>query len=614
MAVTTGSTTGSSSSNDKKSSSTSGSGGQRGAGSNYGPGSGKPGTTSASQASTAQTSAPGKTDKEAPAPTSAAGKADKVGTSEATKKPGLSGITSESQMAAFNKQKDLYTQAGGASVSMRSPSGQKESAKVVDPSRGPNRGLTGTSSTTTKTAAAGKTDNLAREPSSNIRDKTDRRDVQSVASGKTSKGTYGSGTATEWGGWSAAPTSNVAAKTSKQPTANVARPTTESFIDSLVNRGPAPAGALTVGGSLLGAQPTSPSLAQAVAMDPISFTGPRAGATAATPMGQPNMGIDQAVSQLADIAQRAQQGTLLSAYAAPAPKIADRVPATGQPSPGPATPSMPDPRLAQLQEQFNRIAAGRNQPGKVADVAAPMPGPAAPMPQSIPSPISTSIMPQAAPPMGQVNSMYRDPMAQAKAVRAAVAMALGQAPTPAAPTSPLEIDVPGYPAQVAPSQQGILGGNVFNRGQRPRDLTDAVNLASAKARGVGDTASPLPSAGGSIAPSQDGNYPPDENFVQDAGQADDWGQIKNRADYERDQVMTNLKELPQRLFDAITRGDIRGFTPETNDKRPITRPQQPQQPDQTQIAAVARLLALLKAMEQQGGNQSQADLVNSTFI
>lgn len=542
MAVTTGKETGSTSSTDKTSSASPGSGGQRGAGSNYGPGSGRPGSTSdtATKASSSQTSAPGKTDKETPAPTSAPGKTDKVGTSEATKKPGLAGIQTQRQQAAFDKQKDLYTQAGGASTSTRQAMAEAtkptQSAKVTDPTRGPNRGLASTSTQTTKTAAS-KTDNLSRQPVSDLFGKTNLEKPQTV---------------------------NTAAKVDKQPTPIASRPTNTGFIDSLLSR-----------------QPIAPSLAQSVAMDPISYTGPRVGTTPATPASHPNMGIDEAVAQLEERVKRAQQGTLLKDYTPPVPKIADRVPV------GLPTGTVADPRVAQMQDQFDRIAAGRGQLSKVN------------------SPTSVQNSPGNAYP-GH-DGITKDDLGGV--------FDNGQ-------NAPTEIDIPGAglptgPYDVAPSQQGMLpGGNVFHRGVG--GLISDVKLASDKARGVGGDVGPsTPSGARSVAPSQEGSYPPDRNFMQDDGQPQNLGELKNRYDYEKGLVKQGIRDLPGRLFDAITKGDVRGLTPGTNDKRPETRPRSKADrsiTQQHQVDAVAKLLALIKAMEQQGGSQQQADLVNSTFI
>lgn len=578
MAVTTGKDTGTTSSGSGSSASP-GSGGQRGAGSNYGPGSGKPGTTSSAQPSSTQASAPGKTDKEATpaAPTSAPGKTDKVGTSEATKKPGLAGIQTQRQQAAFDKQKDIYTQAGGASTSMRQASKPTESAKVTDPSRGPNRGLASTSPQTTKTAT-GKTDKEASP------------DVAKPTGGIVSRGpnhVLGGLTSTAPGktaNLAKQPESNILDKTNKLPTASVAKPA-GSYIDGLLH------------GSLLGARLSQPNMAQTMAGDPMSYDGPRAGTTPAVPGGvQPNLGISDTMAAMGDIAQRAQQGTLLSDFAAPAPKaITDRVEPTIN-----YRPSMADPRLAQMQEQFNRIAAGRGQVGKVTDVASPtVQDQRAPMPQSIPSPVSTGMLGQ--PAGGGMHYPGADGVTSAD---------LG-----GVFDQPTEIDIPGYPQQVAPSQQGSLlpGGNVFHRS--PGGLISDVKLASDKVRGVGDVASPVPARTGGVAPSQQGSYPADENFMQDDGQPQSLGELSNRYDYEKGLAKQGLKDLPGKLFDAITKGDIRGLMTETNDKRVYTQPQRRTQASsqQQQIDAVARLLALIKAMEQQGGSLSQADLVNSTF-
>lgn len=698
MAVTTGTTTGSTNTNKTSSNP---SGGGPGGGSlsapartapssglgGQGSGASKTGST-ASKASTAQSSAPGKTDKEAPAPTSAPGKTDKVGTSEISKKPGLAGIQGAAQQAAFDKQKDLYTQAGGASASMRqaqmAATKPTNSVKVTDPSRGgitsrgsgtatpwggsmttagktdnmakqpssapgktnkepsldvarpTNQGLTGSGTATPwggSMTMAGKTRNMAKQPESNLLDKTNRQAM-------------GSGTQTAWGGPTAAPTSTASLKTAKQPSPTVARPTNQSFIDRL---GVAQPGGLTVNGSIMGMQPTRPSLSQTIARDPITFNGPRAETTPATPAGYGPM--EQAIRAAQDSLTAAEQGPHLRTSSvvageptppmgaprvgAPTPKVVDRVPAEM-----PTARVGADPRLAQMQEQYDRIAAGRGQPTNATFTREP----AAPMPQGIPAPASTGIMPaQPSVPQrqGQItNPMYRDPMAQANAVRAAVAMALGQAPqkpnfqnaSAPAPTTPqrqpLQINIPGGPPQVAPSQQGAIGaqgglGVQAYRGDVTNPPLNVPGNSTTQQRdeyyggGPTDVASPIPGGGAFISPSQ-GNYPADENFLQDDGQPQSLGELKNRYDYEKGLAKRGLKELPGRLYDAITRGDIRGYTPEANDRGQERRYAPPSKPaptmSQGDAQAVAQLIALVTLMEQQqSSGLTQADLVNSTF-
>lgn len=246
-------------------------------------------------------------------------------------------------------------------------------------------------------------------------------------------------------------------------------------------------------------------------------------------------------------------------------QIADRVPQ--EPS-APAAPSVADPRLAAMQEQFERMKAARGQRGPT-QVAQTSAQPTSPQPEMSPEDI-----------------------------------------LPAEPTIPTRV-----------------AGNVLRPGQSPQDLIAAVKRASAMVRGLGDVAPAAPSTPTeidingypqSVSPSQEGSFPPDQNFMQDAGQPDDLGQLGNRYDYEKARAVEGFKALPERLWNAITSGDIRGFTPETNDKRVVIPPTINGMPQSAMIdpdaVAVARLLALLKVLEQQGGNQQQADLVNSTFI
>lgn len=641
MAVTTGKETGTTS--NGSSSKPSGGGGDRGGGPGGGslqapnrtdPSKGAP----ASKAST--TSAPGKTDKATPAPTSAPGKTDKVGTSEGPeKKPGLAGIQSARQQAAFDKQKDLYTQAGGASTSMRGPSGQKESVKVVDPSRGPNRGLNGTSSQTTKTAtgktdkelgpatvsptnngitsrgpnrglagtnttttksAPGKTDNIAKQPSSNLLAKGNPQ--QSLAPGRTDK----------------------------QLSPSVTRPMNESFIDSLVNKGDYP-GSYNASGSILGMQPTAPSLGQVMRQDPMSYMGPRAGTTPA----RPSTPVDLNASPVGEtvqsqmIAERVVNAMKQAAMAqtrapgltrgigdalGPATTPAPQAPAPGKVSlPGPAAPSMPDPRLAAMQEQFERIKMARGQ------IAAP---------QTVAPGRTDAVVPQTVAP-GRTD------------VAAPQSVAPGRTdPVTPQTVAPGRTD-PEMPQTVAPGRTDMEEASVpqdvpsgpLSSGRSVDDVLQEIALAEAAVNNLGMEEISEPTAQSraptevdidgypqSVSPSQDGNYPPDDNFMQDDGQAQDLGELSNRYDYEKARAKEGLTQLAGRLFNAITSGDIRGFTPETNDKRAVNPPSMNRRPQQqapmsdADAVMVARLLALIKEIEQQGGSQAQADLVNSTFI
>lgn len=722
MAVTTGKDTGTTSTGGGSGSKSPDSG--RGSG---GPGGGSlsaPNRTDPSKGATASKAAPssasGKTDKETPAPTSAPGKTDKVGTSEGpAKKPGLAGLQGASTQAKFDKQKDLYTQAGGASVSMRNPSGQKESAKVVDPSRGPNRGLDGINTTSTKTAAGktdkepgpsvarptnggivsrgsgtstgwggqpkaptsapGKTDKEQTAPSYNVNKSFSEnwfkgtvtgKVLDTLSGGRLSKATESlpgeykrsaSGTSTPWGNSSPTPQtvapgkanpqqsvapgkgnpqqSVAAGKTDKLQTPSVARPTQESFIDSLVNSGPSPAGALTVGGSILGMQPTAPSLGQVIARDPISYGGPRAGTTPA----QPSTPVDVNANPVGEgiqqqmIAERVLNAMKQAAMADPRPPgrtrgVGDFFNQSPAPTsnlldkgnleqsvapgkvsmPGATMPSMPDPRLAAMQEQFERMKAARGQ------IAGAVPA-SAPAPTTVPGKVSMPT-PQAPAP-GKV-----------------------ALPGPAPTSVPGKVSMP-TPQTVAPGRTDLPAAPDVAVPTPPRSINDILQeiaLAEAAVNGLGieapaapfgepALADPTPPAADpmevdingypqSVSPSQEGSYPPDENFMQDAGQPDDLGQLDNRYEYEKERAWEGLKALPERLWNAITSGDIRGFTPETNDKRAEIPPSERQKKnpaprmDQSEAVAVARLLALVKLLEQQGTSQQQADLVNSTFI
>lgn len=218
---------------------------------------------SASKPSTGTTSAPGKTDKN-PQTSNTAAKSDKIGTSTVSKTPASAGIRTPAQQAAVNKQKQAYTDYGGAYTTVPAPK-TVQSVKVTDPSRGiasssgggPNRGLAGTS--TTKTAA-GKTDNASKELAS-APGKTARQSPAANVAAPT-RSLTGSATSTAWGGiapqkpapgktsnpagkvspsatdtaWAGGPTNPAKpapGKVDKQATPIVARPSAESLMRNL---------------------------------------------------------------------------------------------------------------------------------------------------------------------------------------------------------------------------------------------------------------------------------------------------------------------------------------------------------------------------------------------
>lgn len=125
------------------------------------------------------------------------------------------------------------------------------------------------------------------------------------------------------------------------------------------------------------------------------------------------------------------------------------------------------------------------------------------------------------------------------------------------------------------------------------------------------------SPGNAIPPSQEGDYPPDENFMQDDGQAQSYQELKNRYQYEKDRAVEGFKDLPGNLWNAIVNGDFRPYTGTENDKRMPYEPvlgRQAQQVDanaQQQAALVALLMSLI---QNQSTGTTQADLINSTFI
>jgi uncharacterized protein YjbJ (UPF0337 family) len=171
------------------------------------------------------------------------------------------------------------------------------------------------------------------------------------------------------------------------------------------------------------------------------------------------------------------------------------------------------------------------------------------------------------------------------------------------------------------------------------EQANAINMARQMSAGLGDVATSQPQTAapanqparqptevdinaGPEAPSQQGNFPPDRNFMQDDGQAQSVAELQNRYEYEKARAKDGFKQLPGRLASAILGGDLRPYQGTENDKRgdadPASRANQliAQQaiaslpPDQ-QAQLVTLLMSLIQ--QQQAGN-SQAALVNNTFV
>lgn len=485
-------------------------------------------------------------------------------------------------------------------------------------------------------------------PQSNLLDKTDRQRTaaqpsgtdtawggpnvtpQTSAPGKTDRQpsptvARPSGTDTAWGGPNTTPqttaqgkTSSPYAKTDREPSPTVARPsgtdtawggpnTTPQTVDRVgkVSNPASYVDSLGLDGSIMGMMRSArdtldPSKVMAQG-EVYSNFGPRAGVTPAAP----NLPSDVVMSKsdgttsMADVIDRVQQGRLLSGYGPPEPKIADRLPQEDRfASPQP----IGDPRVAQLQEQFERIKQARGQ--VAADRPISIPGdPRTPPMQSIPEPKSMKMVGN--PTLSPTNPFGALPPAQAARLaslqtRVAVDDLLNGTPPAEAP------------APAVPQRQGV--GNVFNRHTGIGGLISAVKLASDKARGVGGQIAPT--ADRSL--SQDGANQYDENFTQYDGQPQDLGELKNRGEYEYDRAKQNLVDLPGRLWDAITKGEITGYTPTQNDRGVERRFPPPSTPEpkmsRGDAEIVARLAALILAMQQQeSSGLTQADLVNSTF-
>ena len=174
------------------------------------------------------------------------------------------------------------------------------------------------------------------------------------------------------------------------------------------------------------------------------------------------------------------------------------------------------------------------------------------------------------------------------------------------------------------------------------DVLQEIALAEAAVNGIGamNPTSTLPvpgneSAGGdvgvdpqpnapssgvdpSLSPSQQGDYPPDENFMQDDGQAQSIDELGNRFQYEKDRAVDNFKNLHGNLYNAIVNGDLRPYTGTENDKRMPYEPQMMrQQAASAQMSSeqeAALITLLMSLLQQQSAGNPQADLVNNTFI
>lgn len=240
-----------------------------------------------------------------------------------------------------------------------------------------------------------------------------------------------------------------------------------------------------------------------------------------------------------------------------------------------------------------------------------------------------------------VNPMYRDPVAQAQAVRNAVALARGpgervlsveDVPPERTPAS-IAINGPGqsgawgglgvqaYPGDLKVPPNGTAPGDAPGTSQRDDFYNGTINGEPATAK------SPKPVKAASPKtrqpPSQEGDYPPGESPSQVDGQPQNVRELVQRYRYEKERAKQGFKALPGRIGNAILDGDFRPYTLGQNDKRNWPAQgqapggqQQAQLADAQTAALLAQLMALLQ-QQQQGGvvaAPSALDLVTSTFV
>jgi LysM repeat protein len=117
---------------------------------------------------------------------------------------------------------------------------------------------------------------------------------------------------------------------------------------------------------------------------------------------------------------------------------------------------------------------------------------------------------------------------------------------PAAPITTLGWNV-GTPSL---DRYGNVGGAILNS----FGDTDVGQQAPAQSQDTGDDAD---GASVSVSPSQEYDGPPDENFTQDDGQADDVGELRNRYNYEKDKLVDAIRKAPQSFWNSIINGDFR---------------------------------------------------------
>lgn len=229
--------------------------------------------------------------------------------------------------------------------------------------------------------------------------------------------------------------------------------------------------------------------------------------------------------------------------------------------------------------------------------------------------------PTSAPPPGAPQrSIFNTNPAQALGdLRRQAAVALGPAAPPARPPTEFNLEVP--PVKIAGDPRVGLPTGAFPSAPDP-----SMTMPGA---GSPPNRDPLPASnpGSTVAvndpfnPMQEGEYPPGESPSQVNGQPQSLSELMNRIGYERDQVKQGWNDLPGKLWDAITNGDISGnmnvsgnpFGHRTGggQNNPLAGPQQGLDP-----AMIQQLIAMLQQQQQTGAATSQAQLqqILSTFV
>ncbi|MEN6302247.1 MAG: LysM peptidoglycan-binding domain-containing protein [Mizugakiibacter sp.] len=369
----------------------------------------------------------------------------------------------------------------------------------------------------------------------------------------------------------------------------------------------------TLTGSLMGMQPTGPTVQQAIARDPIGFVGPRVGTVEPGAFADPQRGFPATQhAAMNNILSRVQTG----AMAPRAPKIADRV----APS-MPGTPGTPGTRTAQPAPR--PTARPPDLRGPVADGSMPYPGAdgvtgadiggvfANPDARTVaPAGMQNAYTVQRGDTLSKIaakNGTTVQAIAEANGISNPNRIAPGQ--TLSIPTDatiqpmggPMEIDIPG---QDAPAPRPYPFSNFANESLPPGYRATYLDRQQSQ-----EPVSESPSQGDFVSPSQDDRRP------QTVGEA------VQRFRYDRDNAREGARGLPGRVLQAIISGDMTnpdgfGNFPAMTGERNPREPQQPPPPS-AYNDLMAQLLAAMAQQQQPGitsGNQSQMDLIKNTFV